>query len=71
MALNVYAGITDQEKARTADIMGSIINLDAEFWLQNRLNLITESITEFTRQNETGWILVQLWQRKKGFTTRI
>lgn len=31
MTLNVYAGITDQEKARTADIMGSIINLDAEF----------------------------------------
>ena len=67
MTLNVYAGITDQEKARTADIMGSIINLDAEFWLQNRLDLITE----FTRPNETGWILVQLWQRKKGFTTRI
>lgn len=27
MTLNVYAGITDQEKARTADIMGKLIDL--------------------------------------------
>ena len=30
MTLNVYAGITDQEKARTADIMGKLI--DVQRW---------------------------------------
>ena len=71
MTLNVYAGIMDQEKARTADIMGKLIDVQRWKKRQNHWQKRDRKKTEFTRQNETGWILVQSQERKKGFTTRI